>query len=145
MFTNPISQRIYLKALSNGMPELLARFITGQAYHESGQYKGKFATKYNSYFGYSFDKNSKWQSAPGSLADNGAKIAGYASLEDSVSEMTDWIKRRVKQKRFPDLGTITTPLMYAQYLYKCGYFQGWKKYTPEQNISFYAKGIESVH
>lgn len=143
MFTNSISSLIYNTALADGMPEILARLIVGQAKHESGNYKSKFAVKYKSLFGY-MKSNSKWQiETSGSKADNNAEIAEYATFEDSVHEMTSWIKRRVKDGRFPkDLSTITTPLQYATLLQNCGYFQGWKKYTKEQNLAFYAKGIE---
>jgi uncharacterized FlgJ-related protein len=142
MYSNPISETIYKTALADGMPETLARLLVGQSRHETGKYSSKFVKKYNSLFGYSFDKNSKYQVPGGSLADNKVPIAAYTTLEDSVHEITDWIKRRQKKGQFPkDLETIKTPLQYATYLQNCGYFQGWAKYTREQNLKFYAQGI----
>lgn len=143
MFTNNISSLIYNTALADGMPESLARLIVGQAKHESGNYKSKFAVKFNSLFGYSYSALSKYQIPGGTNADNGVPIANYKTKEDSVHEITSWIKRRVRDGKFPkDLTTITTPLQYATLLQNCGYFQGWKKYTKEENLNFYAKGIE---
>lgn len=144
-FKLPQSQKIYDTAISDGMPELLSRFLVGQAKHESGNYKSKFAKNYNSYFGYSYNKKSVWQMPKGGTnADNGVPIASYRSIEDSTHEVTHWIKRRQKEGRFPkDLGTITTPMQYAKLLQDCGYYQGWKKYTKEENLNFYAKGIEN--
>ena len=143
MFTNNISSLIYKTALADGMPENLASLIVGQAKHESGNYKHKFAVEFNSLFGYSYNPKSKYQVPGGTNADNGVPIARYLTKEDSVHEITSWIKRRQKEGRFPkDLSTIKTPLEYATLLQNCGYFQGWKKYTKEQNLAFYAKGIE---
>ena len=139
-----LDEIIYKTALADGMPDNIARFLVGQAYHESGNFKSKFAVKYNSVFGYSYNPFSKWQKkVPGTLADNNVPIASYATIEDSVHELTSWIKRRQKEGKFPkDLLTIETPYDYAKLLQNCGYFQGWKKYTKEQNLMFYAKGIE---
>lgn len=143
MFTNPISQLIYQTALDDGMPETLAKLLVGQSKHETGHFTSKFVLKYNSLFGYSYNQGSKWQVPGGSLADNKVPIASYKTKEDSVHEITSWIKRRQKDGRFPkDLTTIQTPLQYATLLQNCGYFQGWAKYTKEQNLKFYADGIE---
>ena len=139
----PIDEQIYKTALSDGMPDNIARFLVGQARHESGNFLSKFAIKYNSVFGYSYNPFSKWQKkVSGSLADNKWPIANYATIEDSTHELTSWIKRRQKDGKFPkDLTTISTPMDYAKLLQNCGYFQGWKKYTKEQNLKFYADGI----
>lgn len=138
------SERIYRTAVKDGMPELLASFIVGQSKFETNKYHNKHCQLHLAYFSYMYDPKSKWQvKGGGSIADNGAPVAKYASLENSVHEMTDWIKRRQREKKFPaDLNTITDPEQYSHLLYNCGFFQGWKQYTPEQNIDFYANGIE---
>jgi hypothetical protein len=143
MYSNPISDLIYRTALGDGIPDTLARLLVGQSRHETGKYTSKFVTKYNSLFGYSYNKGSKWQVPGGSLADNKVPIASYRTKEDSVHEITDWLKRRVKKSQFPKLEEIKTPLQYATLLQKAGYFQGWPKYTKEQNLTFYAEGIAS--
>lgn len=138
-----LRELIYKTAIEDGMPDDLAKLLVGQSYHETGKWTSKFVTKYNSLFGYSYNKDSRWQVPGGSLADNKVPIAAYRTPEDSVHEITGWIKRRVKDGRFPkDLSTIKTPLQYATLLQNCGYFQGWAKYSKEQNLKFYADGIE---
>lgn len=108
---------IYKTAKADGMPDPLAVFIVGQARLESGNYQHRFFTLGKNAFGYSYDTNSKWQLAPGDRADNGVPIAQYRSVENSVHELTDWIKRRVKDGQFPaDLKTITTPAKYSYHL-----------------------------
>lgn len=112
-----IDQLIYDTAIADGMPKSLAFLITAQARLESGNYKHRFFTVGNNAFGYSADRNSKWQIKPGDLADNGIAIAQYRNVKDSVHELTSWIKRRQKDGQFPkDLTGIKTPLQYTKYL-----------------------------
>lgn len=122
-YTGTISQKIYDTAVSDGVPEYLATLIVAQAKHETGDYTSKFFKVYLNCFGYS-KTSSKWQlhiQTPN--ADNAAPIAAYNSIENSVHELTDWIKRRQKEKKFPpDLSTITTPEAYVTLLKQCGYF-----------------------
>jgi len=133
---------IYNTAKDEGMPDLLAQMIVGQSMHESNNYKHKFAKLYNSPFGYMYDKRSRWQKEGGSKADNGALIASYASFADATREITDWIKRRQRKGQFPkDLNEIKVPMDYSKLLQDCGYYQGWGKYTKQQNREFYALGI----
>jgi len=119
-----IDQRIYNTARADGMPELLSLFIVAQAKHETGNYTSNFFNRYNNAFGYSFVDGAKWQLPdPGSIADNGLPIAAYKSLENSVHEITDWIKRRVSKNQWPaDLKLIRTPEQYAELLKAIGYF-----------------------
>lgn len=112
-----IDNLIYKTATGDGLPRRLAVLVVAQARLETANYTHKFAAKGNNYFGYSYVKGAKWQIAPGGLADNKQKIAQYASVEDSVHELTDWIRRRQKDGQFPkDLNVIQTPLQYASYL-----------------------------
>lgn len=116
---------IYNTAVADGMPPTLAALIVAQARHETGNYTSHFFTKGHNAFGYSYYPGSIYQlPTPGDIADNNQAIAQYASLADSVHEITAWIKRRQKEKIFPsDLRTITTPDQYAQYLKAAGYYQ----------------------
>lgn len=115
---------IYQTARNDGMPEALAILITAQARHETGNYTSRFYTVGKNAFGYSYVKGAKWQlPTPGPTADNGAPIAQYSSVQNSVHELTDWIKRRQKEGRFPiDLSTIETPEQYGQLLKNADYF-----------------------
>lgn len=119
-----IEQTIYATAMNDGMPPLLSQFIVAQSKHETGNYSSRFFTIGHNAFGYSFVPGSKWQlSTPGPMADNNAAIAQYASLQNSVHEITDWIKRRQRDGKFPvNLKTIQTPEQYAFLLKSAGYY-----------------------
>lgn len=158
------SERIYRTSVKDGMPELLASLLVGQSKFETNKYVNKHCQLHNAYFSYMYDPGSKWQvKGGGSLADNGAPVAKYLTLENSVHEMTAWIGRRQLKPRalfktdqeyqrylnkgihllFPfDLTRITDAEQYAKLLYACTFYQGWKRYTPEQNIDYYANGID---
>ncbi len=86
-------QKIYNAAARDGMPSVLASLLVDQSKHETGNYTHRFFTVGNNAFGYSYSAGSKWQlDKGGPNADNGVAIAQYASVEDSVHEITDWIK-----------------------------------------------------
>lgn len=115
---------IYNTATGDGMPSTLAVMIVAQARHETGNYTSHFFTQGKNAFGYSYYPGSKWQlPTPGGIADNNAATAQYSSIQNSVHEITDWIKRRQKEGNFPqDLRTIQTPDQYAKLLKNAGYF-----------------------
>lgn len=118
-------QYIYNIATGDGIPPVLASLIVDQSKHETGNYSSRFFTVGNNAFGYSYNPESKWQlDKGGPNADNGVPIAQYANLKNSVHEMTDWIKRRQSDGKFPgDLASITTPDEYAHLLKSAGYYQ----------------------
>lgn len=118
-------QLIYNTAAKDGMPSTLASLLVDQSQWETGNYQHRFFTVGNNAFGYSYNPDSKWQlDKGGPNADNGVPIAQYASVENSVHEITDWIKRRQKDGKFPaDLTMITAPDQYAQLLKSAGYYQ----------------------
>lgn len=118
-------QTIYNTAAGDGMPSKLAEIMVYQSQVETGNYTHPFFTLGHNAFGYSYDKSSKWQlDKGGPKADNGVAIAQYAKVEDSVHELTDWIKRRQATGAFPaDLNTITTPAEYVDLLKKANYYQ----------------------
>lgn len=117
-------QKIYDTAIADGMPEYLATLIVAQSRHETGNHTSKFFLNYHNCFGYSKVPGGKWQlNIQTPNADNAKPIAAYASIENSVHELTSWIKRRQKEKKFPaDLNKITSPLEYVTLLKNCGYF-----------------------
>jgi hypothetical protein len=117
-----------------GLPETLARLIVAQARHETGDYTSN-AYKYNNAFGYSYVQGAVWQSGPAPVFEKGRQLAAYSSLENSTSEIVDWIYRRVMEGEFPvNLDSITTPEQYAQYLKNGGYY--------EAAVDSYANGIK---
>jgi hypothetical protein len=120
-------QKIYNTAIADGMPpgkDHLAEFIVAQARHETGNYNSDFFTMGHNAFGYEFVPGARWQlPTPGPTADNGVPIAQYATLENSVHEITAWIKRRQSEGIFPaNLATISDPAQYAQLLKNADYY-----------------------
>jgi hypothetical protein len=117
-------ERIYNTATADGMPRYLALLLVAQSKHETGNYTHRFFTIGHNGFGYSYYPASRWQlSTGGPKADNGIPIAQYRSIEDSVHEITDWIKRRQRDGKFPaDLNTITSAEQYGTLLKAANYF-----------------------
>lgn len=156
-FQSETSQRIFNTAMApyrrpgtpgilhDGVPEFIAACLVGQSKFETNNYTNKFAQVELCFFSYSYTTHSIWQiPGGGRIADNHAPVAKYSSLEDSVHEMQDWIKRRQVEGRFPaDLNTITNSHEYARLLQACGFYQGWPAHTPEENLEDYAKGIQT--
>lgn len=120
-------QRIYNQALKGspvnpGLPASLALLLVAQAKHETGNFTSNFFRSYNNAFGYSYVPGGRYQLGAGSIADNGAPIARYASVEDSVKELVDWLNRRRIEGKFPAFGSVTTPEQYAALLKAAGYY-----------------------
>lgn len=129
---------IFQIARSAGFPEKLAYLIVSQAQHETNGFTSNFFKKYNNAFGYSYYPGSKYQTGPGSIADNGQPIAAYASVIDSAKELVAWIKRRQKEGVFPaDLNTITTVSQYAKLFKDAGYYGA--------SLSEYTSGMQRFY
>lgn len=106
-----------------GLPAALSYLLVAQAKHETGNFTSNFFRNYNNAFGYSYVPGGRYQSGPGTLADNGKEIAVYPDVKNSVYELIDWIYRRQKERKFPaDLSTIVTPEQYAALLKSAGYY-----------------------
>jgi hypothetical protein len=130
-----------------GVPLVLADLLVAQSKHETGDYTSSFFLLDNNAFGYSYVAGAYWQIGRGGIADNGAPIAKYATIEDSTGEMVDWIYRRVNEGKFPaNLADITTPERYGQLLKDAGYYQDksttyidglrrWFQASPEEGIA----------
>lgn len=110
------------KATEEGMPVTLATFIAAQAAHETGGFTSDVFTKCNNCFGYKYVEGAGLQNGPCNISPEGNAYAHYADIEHSVVEICDWIKRRLKEGRFPALVDIKTPLQYATLLKNCGYY-----------------------
>jgi len=123
MTENQISALIYATAMNDGMPDQLARLILAQAKHETDDFTSNAFIKNNNCFGYKYVPGGKWQTGAGITSTEKDPYAKYKTIEDSVHELTDWIKRRQFGKKFPaDLNEIKKPVDYAVLLKKCGYF-----------------------
>ncbi len=122
---------IYNTAIADGMPPILSQLIIAQAKHETGNFTSGL-TNDNNLFGYSFVPGAKWQlPTPSTITEGGRLNARYAIKQNSVHEMTDWIKRRQSEGKFPaNLSSINTPESYALLLKNSGYYQAtWSAYA----------------
>jgi len=115
-------QLIKATAIADGMPVSLATLIAAQAVHETGNFKSAVFLQDRNCFGYKYVKGALWQDGAGRTSTEGDPYARYSSIQNSVHEITAWIRRRVKEGKFPALDTITSPVTYVQALKKCGYF-----------------------
>lgn len=117
-----IEQRIYNKALSLGMPQFVATCIVLQAAHETAGFTSNVFVSCNNLNGYKYVGQS---TAAGAClkSPEGDYYAKYNTIEDSVNEQVQWIKRRQKDGKFPaDLNTITSLDQYAQLLKNSGWY-----------------------
>lgn len=109
-------------AQGDGMPPALATLIAAQAAHETSNFTSKVFIEDLNCFGYKRFPGAKYQLASGRMSPEGNNYARYATIADSVHEITAWIKRRLKEGRFPPLDEIVTAADYAVNLKKCGYY-----------------------
>lgn len=109
-------QIVFDTAISDGMPEQLARLIAAQAAHESNGFTSAIFLDCNNAFGYKVFGNAA--ACPGH-----PDYELYPTLQASTHEITSWIKRRLQEGNFPSLDTITTPDQYASLLKQNGYYE----------------------
>lgn len=116
-----LGKTIFDTARLDGIPVNLANFIVAQARHETADFTSTTFKSCNNAFGYKYVGQSgavACDAIPG-----GNIYAGYNSVQDSVHELTAWIRRRQKEGAFPqDLATITTAEKYASLLKGAGYY-----------------------
>jgi hypothetical protein len=121
-----IPERIYNKALALGMPQFLSTCLVLQAAHETATAKGPFTSNVflscNNINGYKWI-GQKTALGPCTGSPEGDNYAKYASIEDSVNEAVQWIKRRQNEGKFPaNLNAITSLDQYAQLLKQSGWY-----------------------
>lgn len=137
-----VHQRVYNTAAPI-VGDMIARYIVAQGAQESANYTSKFFKKYNAPFGYMYSKDSRYQIAPGTNADNGAPIAAYASVEDATRELCAWLIRRTRDNRggFPkSLAALDTSDKYVSAIKAAGYFQG-SESVYAKNVAWYLKRL----
>ena len=127
-------KRIKGIAKADGMPETLSILIAAQAAHETGNFTSNVFLQNNNAFGYKRYAGAKYQIGAGRISPEGNNYAQYANIDNSVHEITGWIKRRLSEGKFPLLQSIKTPLQYAMALKSCGYYG--------DSVDNYTKGLE---
>lgn len=115
--------------MNPGVSVDLANLIVAQTKHETATTKGNLLIPYtsnvftsdNNAIGYKW-VGSKYQIGPGLKAPEGDYYGRYASYQDSIKELVDWLYRRQNEGVFPDLATVKTSEEYAMYLKEAGYY-----------------------
>lgn len=108
------------------MPSLLSIFIVSQLAFETAVNGVPFSS--NVFLSCNNLNGYKWVGQSTALgpclrSPEGDYYAKYETLEDSVHELTQWIRRRQGEGIFPgDLSSIQSPLQYAQLLKAGGYY-----------------------
>lgn len=125
-----LDERIYNQAITDGIPPALAVLLVAQARHETGNYTSNVFKSCSNAYGYKYVGQATAEGAC-TMSPEGNNYARYRSVEQSVTEVTLWIKRRQREGKFPaNLGEITTPEQYAQLLKNCGYYGStWQVYA----------------
>lgn len=123
-------------ATSDGMPEKLALLIAAQAAHETGNFTSEVFIENNNCFGYKRVEGAIWQEDAGRMSPEGNAYAKYATINNSVHELTAWIRRRINEGRFPAIDQITSGFQYAQALKSCGYYG--------DTVENYARGLHNA-
>lgn len=113
---NAIDQKIYATAIANGLNPTIAAIVIAQARYETEDYTSNVFKQNNNLFGYKYVGQSlavQGTPVPGSEQSTGPKYyAKYSTVEDSVKELVEWIRRRVDGKQFA-MQELTTPEGYA--------------------------------
>jgi flagellum-specific peptidoglycan hydrolase FlgJ len=97
------------------LPDPIAKIITAQSGHETAGWTSNIYRTLNNCFGFGYSGNGNYY--------------GYNSIEDSVSDLVNWVSNHV-----PDFQNMTDEDEYAQALHDNGY------YTDTE--SNYAAGLE---
>lgn len=116
------AQVIYSTAKGEGFSDTLSNNIVAQARHETGNFKSNAFLKHNNAFGYSYVKDSPYQTnKQGLVADNKRPVADYATVADSTRELIAWLKRREREGKLV-IAKMEDPAEYAAALKRNGYF-----------------------
>jgi uncharacterized FlgJ-related protein len=113
-------EKVYKAAIDLDVPKSLALLIVAQSKHETGGYTSNAFHKDNNLFGYKYVGQKI--ATPGIKSSESDHYAHYTSVEDSVLELVNWIKRRITEGRFPSMCNIKTKEHYASLLKAAGYF-----------------------
>lgn len=130
-----MEQRIKAQAIADGMSATLADLILAQAKHETGNFTSAVFKANNNLFGYKFVGQKIATRGTPAPANEGSNMfyAKYKTIEDSVKELTSWLKRRQAEGK-GNLNTITNAKQYATFLQSGSYFT--------DGISNYIKGLQ---
>jgi len=137
-YKDNFSNRIFIQGKKRGLSDALSRLLVGWSRFETGKYSSHFVPDNRNFFGYTYDKNSKYQTGYNGSNPKAGNFAVYATLEDSVNEVVDWMNRRVKRQDrgvWPSLDKINDSIELARLLMQSRY--------SDDNYLVYGQGIKS--
>jgi len=118
------AERIFAQAKKRGLSDRMAQMLVAWSKFETGNFTSHFVPDNRNYYGYTYDKNSKYQTGFNGSNPQAGNFAVYASLENSVNEVVDWMNRRVKRQdrgAWPPVNSITDPIEFATLLMGSNY------------------------
>jgi len=125
---------VYNTLKAQKIPDPLAKLMTSQAQLESANFTSRVFKTNNNAFGYKYVQQKIATQGLPAPKNEGGYYANYKTVSDSALELANYVKRRLKEKRFPPLETITSARQYADLLTNVGYHTS----TRES----YVKGVE---
>jgi hypothetical protein len=125
---------IYNTLKSQNIPDLLAKIMTSQAQLESANFTSNVFKINKNAYGYKYVRQKIATQGLPAPKNEGGYYANYKNVSDSAIELANYVKRRLKEKRFPPLETITSARQYAELLTDSGY------HTSTRDS--YVKGVE---
>ncbi len=115
-----IEKQIYTRLKDAGFSESLALMIVAQSKYETSvagvPYTSRVFLLNNNAFGYKYVKGNKW-ATNGTQSPEGNAYAKYATLDDCLSDIIGWYKRR-----FATFAGLTNLDAFANALKTAGYF-----------------------
>ncbi|MFT3945939.1 MAG: glucosaminidase domain-containing protein [Agriterribacter sp.] len=119
---NVYETTVYNTAVNNEVPSVVALLIVAQAKHESSNFSSNVFKLNNNAFGYKYVGQSNAVRGSAAPSSEGDYYARYDTLADSVIEVVDWWKRRIRQGLINDWSDIATVDNYSSALKKAGYY-----------------------
>lgn len=139
-------QEIYNGAIKGGTTNELAKLITAQARHETGNYSNNQTISNNNVFGFKYSTNSKY-AQKGNTSPEGDPYAKYQSIEYAILDYIDrWMGKNSKLggTRLEEFNKVTDSETFARKLKSYGYYHTPSGLTDEQVIQTYIRGINSA-
>lgn len=137
-YPDDFSKRIFTQGKKRGLSDRLSALLVAWSKFETGNYSSHFVPDNRNFYGYTYDKNSKYQTGFNGSNPKAGNFAVYATLEDSVNEVVDWMNRRYKRQdrgTWPPLNEITDPIEFARLLMTAKY--------SDDHYTVYGAGIKS--
>ena len=138
-FTGKTSSAIFTQVKKRGGSDYLAKLFVAWSKFETGNYTSGICKRGNNYFGYTLDKNSKYQNGQVAGSNQTAgRFGSYDTLQGSVNENYDWLQRRYKRQDrgvFPDPNSINDIEQFVKLLKQANYFG--------EPLAVYTAGVKS--